>query len=140
MAYGSFKGNPPSWRAALLSGISGVRGAITLVGVFAVPAALANGQPFPERSLMLFIAAGVVVLSLIVAIVALPLVTRSVAPLQTRGSTIAADGSSDVAEDDENSHDVRIISQRQAQLFVYQMAVRRVESERRSQIKKRHLI
>lgn len=125
------KGNPPSWRAALLSGISGVRGAITLVGVFAVPAALANGQPFPERSLMLFIAAGVVVLSLIVAIVALPLVTRSVAPLQTRGSTIAADGSSDVAEDDENSHDVRIISQRQAQLFVYQMAVRRVESERR---------
>ena len=49
-----------SWRAALLSGISGVRGAITLVGVLAVPAALSNGDAFPERSLMLFIAAGVV--------------------------------------------------------------------------------
>ncbi len=40
-----------SWRAALLSGISGVRGAITLVGVLAVPAALSNGDAFPERSL-----------------------------------------------------------------------------------------
>lgn len=124
------KGNQPSWRAALLSGISGVRGAITLVGVFAVPAALANGDPFPERSLMLFIAAGVVVLSLIVAIIALPIVTRSVAPLQTRGSTIAA--TDDETEDDEDhANDVRIISLSQAQMFVYQMAVRRVESERR---------
>ncbi|MEE6707728.1 sodium:proton antiporter [Lacticaseibacillus paracasei] len=118
-----------SWRAALLSGISGVRGAITLVGVLAVPAALSNGDAFPERSLMLFIAAGVVVLSLIVAIIALPLVTRSVAPLQTRGSTIVTDDSGD--QDDDDSNDIRIISMSQAQTFVFQMAVRRVESERR---------
>ena len=118
-----------SWRAALLSGISGVRGAITLVGVLAVPAALSNGDAFPERSLMLFIAAGVVVLSLIVAIIALPLVTRSVAPLQTRGSTIVTDDSGD--QDDDDSNDIRIISLSQAQTFVFQMAVRRVESERR---------
>ncbi|MDN6091570.1 MAG: sodium:proton antiporter, partial [Lacticaseibacillus paracasei] len=110
-------------------GISGVRGAITLVGVLAVPAALSNGDAFPERSLMLFIAAGVVVLSLIVAIIALPLVTRSVAPLQTRGSTIVTDDSGD--QDDDDSNDIRIISLSQAQTFVFQMAVRRVESERR---------
>lgn len=74
------KGNPPLWRAALLSGILGVRGLFTLVGVLLVSAALANGQPSPERSLSLFMLLGVVVLSLIVAIVACSLVTRCVAP------------------------------------------------------------
>ncbi len=51
------------------------------------------------------------------------------APLQTRGSTIVTDDSGD--QDDDDSNDIRIISMSQAQTFVFQMAVRRVESERR---------
>ncbi|MFD1429678.1 cation:proton antiporter [Lacticaseibacillus mingshuiensis] len=111
---------------ALLSGLSGVRGAITLVGVLAVPMTVANGQPFPERSLMLFIAAGFVVLSLVVAVVGLPLVTKMRTPLETRGSSVVSD-----EPEAEDTADVRVITLEQAKRFLYQMAVRRLESERR---------
>lgn len=112
---------------ALLSGLSGVRGAITLVGVLAVPMRLANGQLFPERHLMLFIAAGFVVLSLVVAVVCLPLVTKSHTPLTLRGSTVST------PSDQEGMPQAapRLLTVAQAQRFLYQMAVRRVESERR---------
>ncbi|MFD1484562.1 cation:proton antiporter [Lacticaseibacillus baoqingensis] len=117
-----------SFKTAVLSGLSGVRGAITLVGVLAVPLTLANGQPFPERHLMLFIAAGFVVLSLIVAVVGLPLFTKTRTPLTLRGSTVSADD-----DDDEGKTPAapRLLTQAQAQRFLYQMAVRRLESERR---------
>ncbi|WP_179394770.1 cation:proton antiporter [Lacticaseibacillus absianus] len=123
----------PHFSMALLSGLSGVRGAITLIGVLAVPMTLANGRAFPERSLMLFIAAGFVVLSLVVAVVALPLFTKSRTPLRVRGSSVSADDDA-VAEAAERS--VRQITPVQAQRFLYQMAVRRLESERREQNQK----
>lgn len=113
------------FKTALLSGVSGVRGAITLVGVLAVPLTLANGTAFPARHLMLFIAAGFVVLSLIVAVIGLPLLTASRTPLTLRGSTV----SSDEAEPDGDAP--RALTFTQAQRFLYQMAVRRIESERR---------
>ena len=113
------------FKTALLSGVSGVRGAITLVGVLAVPMVLANGDAFPERHLMLFIAAGFVILSLIVAVIGLPLLTASRTPLTLRGSTVSTD------EDDVSADAPRALTLAQAQRFLYQMAVRRIESERR---------
>ena len=44
--------------------ISGVRGAVTLAGAFTIPYFLANGDVFPERSLIIFIAAGVILVTL----------------------------------------------------------------------------
>jgi CPA1 family monovalent cation:H+ antiporter len=70
------------FKTALLSGLSGVRGAITLVGVLAVPLTLAMADAFPARHFMLFIAAGFVILSLIVAVIGLPLLTASRTPLR----------------------------------------------------------
>jgi Na+/H+ antiporter len=50
----------------------GVRGAVTLAGVMSLPLLLNSGKAFPERDLLILIAAGVILLSLLVASAALP--------------------------------------------------------------------
>ncbi|MFF2447823.1 Na+/H+ antiporter [Neobacillus sp. NPDC058068] len=57
--------------------ISGVRGAVTLAGAFTIPFVLADGSPFPARALIIFIAAGVILVTLIVASIVLPILARS---------------------------------------------------------------
>ncbi|MBD1550468.1 Na+/H+ antiporter [Pseudomonas typographi] len=72
----------PTARSAWLLSLGGVRGAVTLAGVMSVPLLLAPGQPFPERDVLLFIAAGVILMSLIAACIALPLLLRGLAQPQ----------------------------------------------------------
>jgi Na+/H+ antiporter len=62
-----------SLRLAALLTLSGVRGAVTLAGVLSLPLLLGNGEAFPQRDLLIFIAAGVILLSLLVATLGLPL-------------------------------------------------------------------
>src|SRR5690606_9345875 len=52
--------------------LGGVRGAVTLAGVMSLPLLLNNGQVFPQRDLLILIAAGVILLSLLLASVLLP--------------------------------------------------------------------
>lgn len=52
--------------------VGGVRGAVTLAGVMSLPLLLNNGEAFPERDLLILIAAGVILVSLLVASVVLP--------------------------------------------------------------------
>ncbi|MGG2399731.1 Na+/H+ antiporter [Pseudomonas sp. SH1-B] len=52
--------------------LGGVRGAVTLAGVMSLPLLLNSGDAFPERDLLILIAAGVILLSLLVASIALP--------------------------------------------------------------------
>ncbi|MDH0747521.1 Na+/H+ antiporter [Pseudomonas sp. GD03842] len=65
-----------SARSTLLLTVGGVRGAVTLAGTLSVPMLIAAGVEFPERDLLIFIAAGVILLSLVVASVCLPLLLR----------------------------------------------------------------
>ncbi len=51
---------------------AGVRGAITLAGVLTLPLTLLDGTAFPARDLAIFLAAGVIIVSMIVAAVGLP--------------------------------------------------------------------
>lgn len=67
----------PDFKAIGIITISGVRGAVTLAGSFSIPYVLADGSPFPERSLIIFIAAGVILLTLIVASIFLPIVASN---------------------------------------------------------------
>ncbi|MGE8081534.1 Na+/H+ antiporter [Peribacillus loiseleuriae] len=67
----------PSLRAIGIMTISGVRGAVTLAGAFTIPFALDDGSPFPERSLIIFIAAGVILMTLLVTSIFLPVIARS---------------------------------------------------------------
>lgn len=63
---------PVSWRLVLAMGLAGVRGAITLAGVLTLPLTLADGSPFPGRDLAIFLAAGVILTTLVIASVILP--------------------------------------------------------------------
>ncbi|AIG05110.1 putative Na+/H+ antiporter protein [Pseudomonas fluorescens] len=68
----------PTARSCWLLTVGGVRGAVTLAGVMSVPLLFAPGQAFPERDLLIFIAAGVILLSLVAAYIALPLLLRGI--------------------------------------------------------------
>jgi Na+/H+ antiporter len=63
----------PEWRLVAAMSLAGVRGAITLAGVLTIPLTLTDGSPFPARDLAIFLAAGVIIVSLVVASVALPI-------------------------------------------------------------------
>ena len=69
---GEARGPKPSWRLIAAMSAAGVRGAITLAGVLTLPLTLMDGSPFPARDLTIFLAAGVIILSLIAASVLLP--------------------------------------------------------------------
>ncbi|WP_315795235.1 Na+/H+ antiporter [Paenibacillus sp. BIC5C1] len=57
--------------------LSGVRGAVTLAGAFSIPYVLQDGSPFPERDLIIFLAAGVILFTLIAASVFLPILAKN---------------------------------------------------------------
>lgn len=62
----------PTLQLVAAMSVAGVRGAITLAGVLTLPLTLADGTPFPARDLTIFLAAGVIILSLTAANLALP--------------------------------------------------------------------
>lgn len=62
-----------SMKSLLILTISGVRGAVTLAGAFSIPFVVGDGSPFPERDLIIFIAAGVILMSLLLASIFLPI-------------------------------------------------------------------
>ena len=66
------RGGPPMDRRVLLAAaIAGVRGSITLAAIMTLPL-FVNGAPFPGRDLAIVIAAGVVILSMLLAGLVLP--------------------------------------------------------------------
>ncbi|MBO9610323.1 MAG: Na+/H+ antiporter [Paenibacillaceae bacterium] len=67
----------PSLATLAMTSLSGVRGAVTLAGAFSIPLFLESGDPFPERSLVIFLAAVVILLSLLAASIVLPLIAKS---------------------------------------------------------------
>lgn len=74
-----FKGNEdvakPTVKMTLLVSLTGVRGAVTMAGVLSIPLFIEGGAAFPERSLILFLAAGVILFTLVAATALLPLLS-----------------------------------------------------------------
>ncbi|AQS08860.1 sodium, potassium, lithium and rubidium/H(+) antiporter [Clostridium saccharobutylicum] len=64
------------FHAALLTSLSGVRGAVTLATVLSIPLVLDNGQEFPQRTLILFLAVGVILVTLFIATFILPIFAK----------------------------------------------------------------
>ena len=62
----------PSWRLIAATSLAGVRGTITLAGVLTLPLTMYDGSAFPARDLAIFLAAGVIIVSLIAASLSLP--------------------------------------------------------------------
>ncbi|RZJ42321.1 MAG: Na+/H+ antiporter, partial [Brevundimonas sp.] len=65
-------------RLTAVMSLAGVRGAITLAGILTVPFTLNDGSPMPARSLAIFLAAGVIIVSLVTATIALPRLLKNV--------------------------------------------------------------
>ncbi|GAF40208.1 NhaP-type Na H and K H antiporter [Agrilactobacillus composti DSM 18527 = JCM 14202] len=123
----------PKFKVAVISGLTGVRGAITMAGVLSVPVLLDNGKAFPERPLMLFVAAGVILLSLLSAIIFLPLFVPNGKPLRLRGSLPSDDEDVDETAADEDAVADAATAKytlTQAQLYMYQVALHKIISEK----------
>lgn len=60
-------------RNALVTTVGGPKGAITLSIAFTIPYLLSNGASFPQRSLIIFLASGVIVCTLLLANFLLPI-------------------------------------------------------------------
>ena len=55
----------PSWQFLFMLGFTGVRGVVSLAAALALPLTTGAGVPFPDRDLILFVAFGVIVVTLI---------------------------------------------------------------------------
>lgn len=64
------------WLMPLLLGWTGMRGVVSLAAALAIPITLADGTPFPERNLILFITFVVILLTLLVQGLTLPYFIR----------------------------------------------------------------
>lgn len=82
-----------SFKSLLIIATAGVRGAITLAGILTLPLVMLDGTAFPGRDLAILIAMGVILLSLIIASIALPLLTKDIdlsTPLQDKKNSKSA--------------------------------------------------
>lgn len=66
----------PGTRPLAIIATAGVRGAITLAGILTLPLLLPDASPFPARDVAIFLAMGVILLSLVIASIGVPLLTR----------------------------------------------------------------
>ena len=96
----------PEWRLIAAMSLAGVRGAITLAGVLTLPLVLDDGTPFPARDLAIFLAAGVIIVSLVIASLLLPVLLN--------GLTLPPEPSSQAEED-------------AARVIAYEAAIREIE-------------
>lgn len=67
-----------SFKDLLIASFAGVRGAITLAGVLSIPLLLSDGSPFPARYQLIFISTGIIILSLLIAMITLPFLLKGV--------------------------------------------------------------
>lgn len=76
-AYSPFiKKQRATWKSVLIVAWTGTRGVISLATALALPLSLTNGEAFPQRSLILFLAFVVIFVTLVVQGLSLPLLVR----------------------------------------------------------------
>lgn len=71
---------PGRFKNALIFSLAGVRGTITLASALSLPFLLDDGSRFPERHLIIFLAAGVILWTLLAANYLLPLLIKNEEP------------------------------------------------------------
>src|SRR3984885_891746 len=62
---GSSEHSEPGWKHAVIASWSGFRGAVSLAAALAIPTALPNGAPFPNRDLIIFLTFTVILVTLV---------------------------------------------------------------------------
>ena len=70
----------PSQLLMLATTMAGIRGAVTLAGALSVPILLNDGSPFPERGMLIFLATGTILFTLLAGSISLPLILKHLPP------------------------------------------------------------
>ena len=128
----------PSRLLNLATTMAGIRGAVTLAAALSIPVYLHNGRPFPERDLLIFLATGVILFTLILGAIALPLILRRMPAHEDTetqheeraartAACKAAIASLTITESDVQQHDEQWLAQ-------YQEVVGRITQEYRNRI------
>jgi len=68
----------PGWQTPMIIGWTGMRGVVSLAAALSIPLTLADGTPFPQRNLILFITFVVILLTLVVQGLTLPFILRTI--------------------------------------------------------------
>ncbi len=68
---------PLAPRSVFIIGWTGMRGVVSLAAAIALPARLANGQPFPQRSTLIFLTFSVILVTLVLQGLTLPRLIRA---------------------------------------------------------------
>lgn len=116
------KGQAPSLRTAVISGLTGVRGAVTMAAVLTIPTVTASGQPFPGRDLVIYLAAMVVILSLLVASVMLPVVTKE----RTRHDFTQPEMAQEIDSDETKPDSKADLDETRARIWVIQVGIQQL--------------
>jgi Na+/H+ antiporter len=87
----------PPWQWAFILSFAGIRGAVSLAAALALPFALDSGAPFPNRDLILFVAFGVIVITLVGVGLSLPMVVRWLGIADAGRSEIAREHEEEIA-------------------------------------------
>lgn len=66
----------PPWQHAAIVAWTGMRGVVSLASALSLPLVLANGQPFPQRDLIIFLTSSVILVTLVFQGLTLPLLIR----------------------------------------------------------------
>jgi monovalent cation/hydrogen antiporter len=67
---------PPSGRSMFILGWTGMRGVLALAAAISLPQTLENGNPFPQRSLIIFLTFSVILVTLVLQGLTLPAIIR----------------------------------------------------------------
>ena len=113
----------------LMSGISGVRGAVTMVGVLSLPLTIKGGSPFPSRTLLLFLASAVIIFSLLGATLLIPLLTKNSAPVAYRGNTFSSDEDELDDDDEDESPTPVVLTQAEANRLILDKTIKKLRAE-----------
>lgn len=87
----------PPWQQVFILSFAGVRGAVSLAAALALPLALENGEPFPDRDLVLFVAFGVIFVTLVGLGSTLPIVVRWLGVADAGRNEVVAEHQSEIA-------------------------------------------
>lgn len=114
----------------LMSGISGVRGAVTMVAVLSIPMTIKGGGAFPSRTLLLFIASTVIIFSLLGATFLIPILTKSSEPVTYRGNSLNDDDLDDDDDEDDEEETTNVqLNQYQANKLVLEKTINKLKEE-----------
>lgn len=65
----------PTLKTSLISSLVGVRGAVTMAGILSLPYVIDDGDAFPERTTIIFLASAAILVTLLLATIFLPILT-----------------------------------------------------------------